>query len=233
MNINAYDNTILVAPRPVRLTAPTPFPSFSNSILHRPQPRSTVRLVSAPADALDRLKLGDDPEDEPPSDREAASPRASPRSNLPSEAIEEFLSILRPSTTFLFRPTSPVLRATNSTNNGAYFPYRRPSCSMTPTIPSDGLGLTLLDQTDSAEKENEVMYPFRFWGSAPLGSPVARNLAKNPFQRHPSYDSAVTAYIAPLTPTPSPGPFSVALSPAAVPLPLPTPDEADFDVATA
>ncbi len=58
-------------------------------------------------------------------------------------------------------------------------------------------------------------------------SPVARNLARNPFQRHPSYDLAVNTYLRPSSASPSP--VSVTLSPAAVPLPLPTPDEIDPD----
>ena len=87
MNFNAHDNIVLVAPRPVRLTAPAPYTHhFANAVLQRPQARSAVRLVSAPADALDRLKLADDtvdqdskPDSAPPSDRDPASPRASPR----------------------------------------------------------------------------------------------------------------------------------------------------------
>ena len=86
MNFNAHDNLILVAPRPVRLAAPTPYTHFPNAVLQRPQARSSVRLVSGPVDALDRLKLADDspdqdakPDPAPPSDRDSVSPRASPR----------------------------------------------------------------------------------------------------------------------------------------------------------
>lgn len=86
MNFNAQDNIVLVAPRPVRLAAPTPYSHFANQVLQRPQARSAVRLVSAPADALDRLKLADDGADQdsqfesaPLSDRDPVSPRASPR----------------------------------------------------------------------------------------------------------------------------------------------------------
>lgn len=60
-----------------------------------------------------------------------------------------------------------------------------------------------------------------------VASPVARNLTRNPFQRHPSYDVAVNAYLRPSSASPSP--VAVTLSPAAVPLPLPTPDEVDLD----
>ncbi|TCD60578.1 hypothetical protein EIP91_009850 [Steccherinum ochraceum] len=195
MNFNAHDNsgTVLVAPRPVRLAAPTPYTHFANSILQRPQARHAVRLVSAPADALDRLKLTEDgadqdlkPESAPPSDRDSVSPRASPRasvrvfafypppivfwarSGLTSEALEEFLSILRPSTAFLFPPHSPVLRASNANASGAYLPYRRPaSTRLSPSV-SDHL---LTDHADAVDKENDaVTYPLKLWGGDHLGS---------------------------------------------------------------
>ncbi|CAL1704361.1 unnamed protein product [Somion occarium] len=143
MSFNAHDNIVLVAPRPVRLATST-YTQFHPSIVHRPQPRSSVRLVSAPPDAIDRLRLGEEYVDEElrsdQSDREPASPRLSPRSNLSSEALEEFLSILRPSTTLLFPPTSPILRATKASVANAYFPYRRTPCSRMTLSLSDTLG---------------------------------------------------------------------------------------------
>ncbi|KAH8107027.1 hypothetical protein BXZ70DRAFT_916106 [Cristinia sonorae] len=228
-----HDNLVLVAPRPVRLAAPTPYTHFTNAILHRPQARSAARLVSAPADAIDRLKLADDVADQldakhdPPSsssDRDSASPRASPRAGLSSEALEEFLSILRPSTALLFRSASPVLRPANSNTSGSYFPYRRPaSTRLSPSVTADGL---LTDVPDIVDKENDgVGYPFKLWGSDHLGSPVARNLARNPFLRHPSYDEAVTSLFYSGATSPSPAPAAVTLSPSVVPLPPPTPDE--------
>ena len=86
MNCNA-DNFVLVAPRPVRLAAPsaaTPYSPFQGA-LNRPQTRvSSVCLV---ADGVDRLKLGEEalfaqdditkPTD--PYEKEPVSPRASPR----------------------------------------------------------------------------------------------------------------------------------------------------------
>ncbi|THH33954.1 hypothetical protein EUX98_g222 [Antrodiella citrinella] len=229
MNFNAHNNIVLVAPRPVRLAAPSPYTHFTNSILQRPQARSAVRLVSAPADALDRLKLADDgadqdskPDSAPPSDRDAASPRASPRSGLTSEALEEFLSILRPSTALLFPPNSPVLRSGNSNATGPYFPYRRPgSTRLSPSVSADGL---LSDHSDYIDKENDtVAYPLKLWGGDHLASPVARSLARNPFHRHPSYDNAASSRFHSASTTPSPVP--VTLSPSVVPLPSPTPDE--------
>ena len=86
MTCNA-DNFVLVAPRPVRLAAPSaaaPYAPFQGALNH-PQTRvAGVRLV---ADGVDRLKLGDDafqihdeiakPTESP--ERESVSPRASPR----------------------------------------------------------------------------------------------------------------------------------------------------------
>ncbi|KAG6886042.1 hypothetical protein C0993_005226 [Termitomyces sp. T159_Od127] len=82
------DQPLLVAPRPMRLAGT------------RAQPHAVDRTR---ADAArDEFKLAD---------KDAASPRSSPRSAsfaaLPSEALEEFLSILRPA---IFPPLSPVSR---------------------------------------------------------------------------------------------------------------------------
>lgn len=87
MNINSHDNLVLVAPRPVRLAAPTPFSQYHpSSILHRPQALSAFRF-SPSADAFDRLKLAEDTADDELktvspalSERDRpVSPRASPR----------------------------------------------------------------------------------------------------------------------------------------------------------
>ena len=51
---------------------------------------------------------------------------------------------------------------------------------------------------------------------------------RNPFQRHPSYDSTVVGLIRPASAL-SPSPTLSSLTPAAVPLPLPTPDEMDME----
>lgn len=236
MSINS-DNIVLVAPRPVRLAAPAPFAQYHHSaatILHRPQAINTVRFLSPSADAFDRLKLGDDPVDEDhrsephaPSERDrSVSPRASPRATLPSEAVEEFLSILRPSS-FLFPPTSPILRPSNGASHG-FFPYRRPgSCSLSPVMSNEGLGITFMDQTDNVSKDGDsVAYPFKIIGTAHLSSPVARAHTRNPFPRQAAYENPVAAFIR--AHSVSPSPTSAALSPSAVPLPLPTPDEMEI-----
>ncbi|TBU32383.1 hypothetical protein BD311DRAFT_862748 [Dichomitus squalens] len=225
MNFNTNDNLVLVAPRPVRLAAgAAPFP-FNAPIAHRP--RSRAAILSAAAEAFDRLKLVEDHADQPTelSEKERLSPRPSPRST-PAEALEEFLSILQHPGTIRFQPTSPILRATN--HNTHFFTYRRQTpCSLSPSLPSEGLGLTIGDHAD--DKENEgVTYPFKLLGSS-LGSPVSRMQTRNPFQRHSSYESSVAAYLRPSSAM-SPSPTS-ALSPAAIPLPLPTPDEMEFETA--
>lgn len=87
---------------------------------------------------------------------------------MPSEAIEEFLSILRPSS-FLFPPTSPILRPSNGIAHG-FVTYRRPgSCSLSPAISNEGLGITLLDQNDDVGREGDaIAYPFKIIGSSHL-----------------------------------------------------------------
>lgn len=92
----------------------------------------------------------------------------SSRANLNSEALEEFLSILRPSTSFLFPPTSPILRASKTNGATTYYSYRRTPCSVSPSIPSDGLGLTIADV--EIDKENDSS-PYRFFSKGPLGKP--------------------------------------------------------------
>lgn len=83
MNFTQNDNPLLVAPRPVRLT--------SAHMFARTQP---VRLVSAPTDQFERVKITDDDgiddlkvglfcdstTGSSMSDKDLASPRASPRS---------------------------------------------------------------------------------------------------------------------------------------------------------
>ncbi|KAF8636542.1 hypothetical protein AX17_003354 [Amanita inopinata Kibby_2008] len=94
MNLASNDNPVLVAPRPVRLHT-----------VH-PVRYTSAWLTPSPAAELERVRIGEnaDPEGQRPplgpeisSGKEFASPRLSPRSGLPSEALEEFLSILRPS----------------------------------------------------------------------------------------------------------------------------------------
>ena len=211
------DNLVLVAPRPVRLssTAAAPFSGFHSPIAHRP--RSRAALLSAAADAFDRLRLADDIPDlheqkqAELSDKENLSPRASPRyvsrsarllprldkiastppillqpprspsihscltprcRSTPSEALEEFLSILHHSSALRFQPTSPVLRAGN--HGGAHFFYRRQTpCSLSPSLPSEGLGLSLGDADDKACEP--IAYPYKLLGSS-LGTSITPHL---------------------------------------------------------
>ncbi|KAI0748013.1 hypothetical protein C8Q80DRAFT_1169598 [Daedaleopsis nitida] len=231
MTFNSNDNLVLVAPRPVRIAGgATPF-AFHSPIAHRP--RSRAAILSAATDAFDRLRLVDDHHDQQDfkspdfSDKESLSPRASPRST-PSEALEEFLSILNHPSSLRFRPTSPILRAGN--HSTAFFAYRRQTpCSLSPSLPGEGFGLTLAGER-ADDKENEsVGYPFMFLGSS-LGSPVSRMQTRNPFQRHPSYDVNVVGLLGP-PPAMSPSP-TMALSPAAIPLPSPTPDEMELGLSS-
>ncbi|KAJ7043201.1 hypothetical protein C8F04DRAFT_1074025 [Mycena alexandri] len=208
----ANDNPVLVAPRPVRL----------NTLLTR------SRMLSAP-DHVERVRFTDENSDiddrkiSESSDKDVSSQRSSPRSGLPSEALEEFLSILRPS---FFPPASPVLI---TRRNGA---VSLPTFHHERSYSLKGRGL--LQQKNDVVDELEVSrstqpsrnttqtpdaegdefdgntLPIRWFSSTVLSSPISRMHTRNPFQRHLS-----------------PGPVSpITLSPAAIPLPLsPTPDE--------
>ncbi|KAI0670488.1 hypothetical protein C8Q78DRAFT_1036455 [Trametes maxima] len=227
MSFNSNDNLVLVAPRPVRLAAgAAPF-AFHSPAAHRP--RSRASLLSAATDAFDRLMLtedsGDHQEHRAPdlSEKDSLSPRASPRST-PAEALEEFLSILQHPAAMRFQPTSPVMRAT--TNGTHFFAYRRQTpCSLSPSLPSEGLGLTIAAHAD--DKTSEAGYSFRILTSS-LGSPISRMQTRNPFPRHQTYENGVVGLLSPPSAM-SPSPSSM-LPPAAIPLPSPTPDEVESEM---
>lgn len=84
--------------------------------------------------------------------------------STPTEALEEFLSILQHPGAIRFQPTSPILRPSN--HNTHFFTYRRQTpCSLSPSLPSEGLGLTLGDHAD--DKENDtISYPFKLLGTS-------------------------------------------------------------------
>ncbi|KAJ7702314.1 hypothetical protein B0H17DRAFT_140431 [Mycena rosella] len=245
MPLTANDNPVLVAPRPVRLNT-----LFTRSrMLFGSDHHERVRFADENSDIDDR-KIYES------SDKEISSQRSSPRSvvvhlifalshappfpsfnlsespplrlrsGLPTEALEEFLSILRPS---FFPPPSPVLLT------------RRQGAVSLPTFQHERTysfkGRGLLQQKNDLVDELEVSrstqpsrnahtpeegdefdgetLPVRWFSSNVLSSPISRMHTRNPFQRHSSYPGPV-----------SPGPVSpIALSPAAIPLPLPTPDE--------
>jgi len=220
MNFGSNDNTpVLLAPRPVRLTcAPYTF-------LSRAQP---VRILSEPVkDSTDRshsvgeLKLFTEPSPD-------SSPRSSPRTGLPSEALEEFLSILKPS---MFPPRSP---ARNYRQASMPSLHHERSFSFKGRARIDGVeevenirseqssrNTSLGSPTEAMDGEFQVLdmddTPFRWFTANVLSSPISRTNTRNPFQRHATYPMTSN-----FTPLPMP---LVSLSPAAIPLPLPTPDE--------
>ncbi|KAJ6500491.1 hypothetical protein C8R45DRAFT_70982 [Mycena sanguinolenta] len=235
------DNPVLVAPRPVRLTT-----LFTRSrMVSAPDQVERVRFDEN--SEIDDRKISECSDKDIPSQRSSprsvhwvilalllpyssdsciSSPYVRLRSGLPSEALEEFLSILRPS---FFPPPSPVLLT------------RRQGSVPLPTFQHERSyslkGRVLLQQKNEVVEELEVSrstqpsrntetpdaegedfdsntLPIR-WFTNVLSSPISRMHTRNPFQRHSSYPGLA-----------SPGPVSpISLSPAAVPLPLPTPDE--------
>ncbi|EKM82805.1 hypothetical protein AGABI1DRAFT_118238 [Agaricus bisporus var. burnettii JB137-S8] len=214
-----HENPVLVAPRPIRLAAAA---ASHHSIFARPNP---IRLLSPAAErAVDRSPDTDDT-------RLSAenSPRPSPRSGLPSEALEEFLSILRPS---MFPPNSPRRRTANTVPPWHYerstvnlkswarlegAPMKNETDDLDlPRFANDGFSPapvgTITEQglTDGDSLMDGDNASFRWFSSNVLSSPVSRMHTRNPFLRHAALQS----------PTPV-----VPLSPAAIPLPTPTPDE--------
>ncbi|ETW85734.1 hypothetical protein HETIRDRAFT_379821 [Heterobasidion irregulare TC 32-1] len=168
-----------------------------------------------------------------------------PSSTLSSEALEEFLSILRPT---LFRPQSPTL-LTRKIPTLAFSHERAHSLSSRSLERLENVPIlssafrnetrTPFKQTsprlrtprqEDEEKDNVTeLVPIRPVGSGPLASPISRIHTRNPFQRHASYEtfkSTGNLFQVGMTPppqTPAPAPSS----PAMIPLPPPTPSEAD------
>ncbi|KAF8919674.1 hypothetical protein CPB85DRAFT_1277655 [Mucidula mucida] len=217
MNFSSNDNPVLVAPRPVRLTSP--FASRAHSI----------RFVSAPeANAQDDFKLAGLFPDSA-SDKDTGSPRSSPRATLPSEALEEFLSILRPS---IFPPRSPVHHARKSASLPTFQHDRSYSFKgRLLNVEESSETPRALAQSPDLSENNESVVEFelvdadegqriRWFTSSVLSSPISRNNTRNPFQRHASYQISLTP-----SPTVRFSPSPSTLSPAAIPLPLPTADE--------
>ncbi|KAF8163158.1 hypothetical protein B0H34DRAFT_794900 [Crassisporium funariophilum] len=180
----------VVAPRPVRLSSAT----FNFT---RRQETDDLK-VSFYAD------IGD---------KHSPDPRASPRSALQTEALEEFLSILRP--TFMRKPRpisfpaflhEPALshrprqqqRLENASDPGA--------CDVDPRAdPSHQTGF----DSESVIKDMQVDPDARWFSSSLLSSPISRMHTRNPFQKNSDNRS----------------PILLSPNPATVPLPLPTPDE--------
>ncbi|TFY65501.1 hypothetical protein EVG20_g5565 [Dentipellis fragilis] len=173
-------------------------------------------------------------------------PRQSPRANLPSEALEEFLSILRPS---LFPPQSPPLRARRIPLNFSH--ERSTSLSAKPLDRLDNVPILREDAHTPAkptamrisprllsprpyDDENSDIVAFRTYNSGPLASPISRIHTRNPFQRHPSYEmpfgGAGGLFQAGVSPPPQTPIVFVPNSPTLVPLPPPTPSEFDLDL---
>ncbi|KXN90532.1 hypothetical protein AN958_04204 [Leucoagaricus sp. SymC.cos] len=219
-----HENPVLVAPRPVRIAASAPH----HTLFSRPHP---VRLLSPSVERI--VERSPDIDDSRPS--ADSSPRASPRSALPSEALEEFLSILRPSMS-IFPPNSPRRRGANTLPT---WHYERPTFNLKPRARIEAAPTKSeaddLDTARSTQSSRNALSPaptattpdnagtpdldvfaegegssFRWFSSGVLSSPISRMHTRNPFLRH----------VAAQSPTPA-----LPLSPAAIPLPTPTPDE--------
>lgn len=231
MSISVNDNPVLVAPRPVRVASV--YPHF---------PRSAHFRLSSAANDSERLVIPEDDangeERKLPSrvhssasvDKESCSPRASPLSSLPSEALEEFLSILRPA---MFSSTSPILRSRRNaamslpiglqyrsrtkldlTQSKAEYQYANPTDGSdvendTVTCSPESFGENFTTNWDSYASEVTSR-----WHAQVLASPISRMHTRNPFPRYASQEVR-----------PSPSIPSTPVSPAAVPLPVPSPDE--------
>ncbi|KIL00656.1 hypothetical protein PAXRUDRAFT_821454 [Paxillus rubicundulus Ve08.2h10] len=240
MNFTVVDNPVLVAPRPVRVTSAYPQFARSAHLKIAPPPVDPERVkVSDETENIDESRHSSRIHSAASSDKESYSPRPSPRSSLTSEALEEFLSILRPA---IFPPSSPILRPRR---NGAvslpafgvsYKPRtkidtshskgERPISSLseeldadkqTPTYSPEPIAESLANNWDICGHEITSR-----WHAQVLASPISRIHTRNPFPRHASQDITLPTIL----PSPSsPVTTSTALSPATVPLPSPSPDE--------
>ncbi|TFK76599.1 hypothetical protein BDN72DRAFT_246035 [Pluteus cervinus] len=211
---------VLVAPRPVRLAISTVQQRMRQKQQSQSQQESPLALPYY------------SPSESPPEPQRP--PTSSPGSALPTEALEEFLSILRPS---FFQPSSPRIRRHPSATLPAFQHDRgsivlRPRARIDiPHTPVDELDLarsgqssraTGRDTPDSALTPNSTADvdptitdspPIRWFTSNLLASPISRNQTRNPFPRH-IHDQS-----------PSISSPTAILTPSAIPLPSPSPDE--------
>ena len=276
----------LIAPRPLRLTAPA-FAHHSHSTpassLIRPQP--AVRLVSAPPpDAFARIILPEDDDDDhsvdrdrpfpayddadsPMSPRDAASPRyvlsvLSPQigafvyfgSSLSPDALEEFLSILRP--VMFNTPASPILR-TRYERPHPYKPKTHRRTMSANSVASDDTRRTperttsrgASKSSNSEERDEvgeEIVFDPRPWPYSSFlcacillsdsswahvdsfsASPISRIHTQNPLGRHVSHDPEVpfqSAYLIRAAPSPISSPAAFALA-QSVPIPPSPPSQ--------
>ncbi|KAL1746073.1 hypothetical protein HDZ31DRAFT_73128 [Schizophyllum fasciatum] len=206
---------VLIAPRPVRLAgAQTNW--FAKSA-------SSARLLAATDGAeRNRARESADTECEPLDSSSDRAPSRASRSPLPTEAMEEFLSILKP---HFFNPPSSPVRTWRPQAFHARSPSFAKSIELVQTIAdapeesemmravqrSRGAFTPSPTHTDSPSGLDACEPEFaRRWYPSVLSSPVSRLQTRNPFSRH----------YADVSPSPS-----AALSPAAVPLPPVTPAE--------
>jgi hypothetical protein len=220
MSLNSSNNIVLAAPRPVRLGAGHT-PAFSPVISTRAGAAAFRVLSAAPSDALERLKLADDSQDSKDihqSQSDTVSPRASPRyvflivylcrtsrnspplsANLPSEALEEFLSILRPAS-LIYPSTSPILRATARRNNApiSVIPYERPHPYKRDRS-ENGAGKS--SQSPSPSRSRICVTPFKSWSPEEKREFVSDDYDREPVWypfEWPSHDPLRTYYTLPL-----------------------------------
>ncbi|KAF9532323.1 hypothetical protein CPB83DRAFT_847649 [Crepidotus variabilis] len=194
------DRPIVIAPRPVRL---------ASSLFARRQDATDFSFIA------DIRRDSTSPDSAP--DRHSARPPSS--SALPSEALDEFLSILRPS--FMRKPRPvPFPAFLNPDRPLALRSFPRvesspdPSCAVNNSspvnVPDDHLLTPSPSQTDDIKFVQPDISDARQWFSSTLlSSPISRFHTRNPFPRQ------VEDSPAPMTP----------LSPASIPLPAPSPGE--------
>ncbi|TFK29793.1 hypothetical protein FA15DRAFT_663061 [Coprinopsis marcescibilis] len=197
------DLPVLVAPRPVRISSAFAFA--------RPT----------------RLPFRSDSDNYADIPSKSPSPLSGRSSTLPSEALEEFLAILKPS---FFPSTSPTFgKACRSLTIPAFHQYERPLALRSrqrfdnhpymrsentdiADIPSTTLDSLPGEQQDSFLEQHDQDGPANRWlRFGPLSSPVSRIHTRNPFLKQFHDQHTIRA-----------------LSPAAIPLPTPTPDEFMF-----
>ncbi|KAG2360856.1 hypothetical protein BDR07DRAFT_1451834 [Suillus spraguei] len=225
MNLNVNDNPLLVAPRPVRITPhsarSTHFKLVASQVDH-------VKL-SEDIENIDEYKQPTRIDSSVSSDKDLSSPRASPRSSLPSEALEEFLSICMGWKC----PSSPVLRPRR---NGAVslptfgLPYRSRSRVDFIHAKGDLSSITLTEENEwvSRARSPQTLYELDELENLDIQDLDAQSISNiscaQSIFTSPSYDIAVSG-ISNFSQSSSPITSATPMSPATVPLPVPTPDE--------
>lgn len=227
-----HSTPVLLAPRPVRLTSDTTNTLFTTRSPHHPlrHSQSSPRIRTVPLDSSMRKEqiTTINTSSSVSNHGNTLVRQELSQSPRPEEALEEFLSIFRSTTTASPPPTTSFLFSPSPTTMRALMPYGSTlfaveEVSASSSWSGSGVGSPIQGHVEEGEVGDvgtSLEVKQNRWFSSHLSSPISRTNTRNPFQRHPSYDIVVIPSARPASRSCSR--LSSCTSPANIPLP-PTP----------